>query len=64
MKFMVVCGELNMVVESDTPRTAAEQAFLLLNLNPKKPNLSKVTTVVKPDKTEIYLPTSDLLQLS
>ncbi len=61
MKFTVICGEFNMVVESDTPRTAAEQAFLLLNLKTKKPNLSKVTTIVKPDKTEIYLPTSDLI---
>jgi len=61
MKFTVVSGELNTVVESDTPRAAAEQAFLLLNLKAKKPNLSKVTTIVKPDKTEVYLPTSDLL---
>lgn len=60
MKFTVVCGELNTVVESDTPRAAAEQAFLLWNLKAKKPTLSKLTVVVKPDKGEIYFPTSDL----
>lgn len=61
MKFTVICGELNTVVESDTPRAAAEQAFLLWNLKTKKPNLAKVTVVVKPDKQEIYLPTNNLL---
>ena len=62
MKFMVVCGEFDTVVESDTPRAAAEQAFLLLNLKSKKPSLSKLITIVKPDKTEIYLSTSDFLK--
>jgi hypothetical protein len=61
MKFTVICGKFNTVVESDTPRSAAEQAFLLWNLKTKKPNLSKVTVVVKPDNKEIYLSTSDLL---
>lgn len=61
MKFTVICGELNTVVDSDTPRSAAEQAMLLWNLKTKKPNLAKVTVVVNSDNKEIYLPTNDLL---
>jgi hypothetical protein len=64
MKFTVVCGELNAVVDSDTPRAAAEQAFLLWNLKIKKSSLSKVTVVVKPDNKEVYLPTNDLLEVT
>jgi hypothetical protein len=30
-------------------------------LKTKKPNLAKITTVVKPDNKEIYLPTNDLI---
>jgi hypothetical protein len=61
MKFTVICGELNTVVDSDTLRSAAEQAMLLWNLKTKKPNLAKVTVVVNSDNKEIYLPTNDLL---
>ncbi len=61
MKYTVISGEFTTVVEGSSPREAAEQAFSLWRLKAKKPNLAKITMVVKPDNKEIYLPTNDLM---
>jgi hypothetical protein len=61
MKYTVISGEFKTVVESNTPRAAAEEAFSLWRMKIKKPNLSKITMVVKPDNKEVYLPTNDLM---
>ncbi len=61
MKYTVISGEFKSEVESDTPRHAAEQAVSLWELKTKKPNLSKIVTVVKPDNKEIYLKTDSLM---
>ena len=61
MKYTVISGKFKTVIESWTPREAAQQALILWKLKPNKPNLTKITTVVKPDNKEIYLQTKDLV---
>ncbi len=61
MKYTVVSGEFRTIVETSTPRQAAKEALDLWRLKTKKPNLSKMIMVVKPDDKEIYLSTSEVL---
>lgn len=62
MKYTVISGEFKTAIESDSPRGAAEQALSLWRLKAKKPILSKIVMVVKPDNKEVYLSTNDLME--
>lgn len=64
MKYTVVSGEFNTLIESDTPKGAAEQALSLWRLKNNRPSLSKILMVVKPDNKEVYLRTEDVLATS
>lgn len=61
MKYTVMSGDFRLSVDSDTPRGAAEQALTLWKLKQNKPSLAKILVVVKPDSTEVYLPTQELM---
>jgi hypothetical protein len=61
MKYTVISGEFRTVIESSSPREAAEEALSLWKLKSQKPNLAKITMVVKPDNKEVYLQTENLM---
>jgi hypothetical protein len=61
MRYTVISGDFRTVIESSSPREAAEEALSLWKLKSQKPNLAKITMVVKPDNKEIYLPTENLM---
>lgn len=62
MKYTIISGEYQTVIDRISPKEAATDAMNLWKLKKNKPILAKITTVVDSKKKEIYLSTSNLMK--
>lgn len=63
MKYTIISGKYQTVIDRISPIEAATDALSLWKLKKNKPILSQIITVVDPRKKEIYLSTSSLMKV-
>lgn len=62
MKYIIISGDYETILDRNSVREAANDAISLWKLKTNKPDLAQITTVVDPQNKEIYLKTTQLFE--